>query len=248
MSPKTVFVTFGGGAQNYVDAAIRISKQAFSSQMFSKIFTYTLDFLKQDPEFWNIHSDFIMNNPRGCGYWIWKSYIIKKTLEQLNDGDIIFYADSGCEFHPIRNTQIPKMFRSAMSDKLICTSTDNVVKKWCKMDLLVKFGMNEPKIMNSIQLQAGILILEVCEKTRQFMNEWYNLCCNYHFIDDTPSIIPNCSDFIEHRHDQSVFCLLFKQYGFQINTTANSSIVIARNRSGDSIIHKRGNTMNFLKK
>jgi hypothetical protein len=246
MSKKTVFVTFGGGEQNYVDAAIRISKQAYSTRMFSKIFTYTLDFLKQDPEFWVRHSDFIMNNPRGCGYWLWKPYIIMKTLEQLNDGDIIFYADGGCEFNAIRNKQMPRMFRAVSFDKMICSSTQHRENEWCKMDLIVELGMNEPNYLHSVQFQASSIIIEVCDKTRQFIKEWYELCCIYHFIDDTPSVIPNCANFIEHRHDQSVFSLLFKKYELPFNTTVMNTIIIARNRSGTPMRNMHSNKITFL--
>ncbi|TLE03345.1 hypothetical protein [Helicobacter japonicus] len=37
---------------------------------------------------------------RGFGYWCWKPYIILKTLEQLENNDILLYADIGCTFHP----------------------------------------------------------------------------------------------------------------------------------------------------
>ena len=49
------------------------------------------------PEFWNNHSEFILANKRGYGYWLWKPYLIMKTLEQMNDNDILVYADCGCE-------------------------------------------------------------------------------------------------------------------------------------------------------
>ena len=36
---------------------------------------------------------------RGCkhGFWLWKPFIIKKTMENMNDGDVLLYLDCGCE-------------------------------------------------------------------------------------------------------------------------------------------------------
>ena len=39
----------------------------------------------------------ITKNPRGYGYWLWKSYIIKKTIEKMSDDDILLYLDCGYE-------------------------------------------------------------------------------------------------------------------------------------------------------
>ena len=45
--------------------------------------------------YYRLHVPRIRPRWRGAGYWIWKSYIIRKTLEEINDGDILIYADGG---------------------------------------------------------------------------------------------------------------------------------------------------------
>lgn len=37
----------------------------------------------------------IWNAKRGAGYWIWKPYIIDKTLNQLKQNDYLLYMDAG---------------------------------------------------------------------------------------------------------------------------------------------------------
>lgn len=76
-----VFITFGAGGQNYIDAGKRLIKQAKSTGYFDKTILYTEKDLKNDKHFWNPHSEFISKNKRGYGYWIWKSYIIKKQWQ-----------------------------------------------------------------------------------------------------------------------------------------------------------------------
>lgn len=80
--------------------------QAHRFNIFDNIVCVTDKDLQNDNDFWPKHSRFINSNPRGYGYWLWKPYIILKQLELLNDGDILFYADCGCELN-IRG--LPKM-------------------------------------------------------------------------------------------------------------------------------------------
>ena len=42
-----------------------------------------------DTDFYEKHKNFINNNKRGYGYWIWKSYIVYKNLQKMNNGDIL---------------------------------------------------------------------------------------------------------------------------------------------------------------
>ena len=53
-----------------------------------------------DSEYWNKHKNFILNtkHKKGHGYYIWKPYLIQKTMNKMNDGDILLYSDAGCEY------------------------------------------------------------------------------------------------------------------------------------------------------
>ena len=90
------FLTFGSH-NNHIEAGQRLLGQVKSLELFDNLYFYTGDDLKKDKEFWNRHGTFIENNKRGYGYWLWKSYLINKTIGKLKDGDILLYADSGCE-------------------------------------------------------------------------------------------------------------------------------------------------------
>ena len=70
-------ITFGSH-NNYIDAGKRLIEQAKKTEMFNEIILYTADDLKTDEHFWKTHGDFVSKNSRGYGYWIWKSYLIKK--------------------------------------------------------------------------------------------------------------------------------------------------------------------------
>ena len=229
------FITFGAGEQNYIDAGQRIITQAESCGIFDKIILYTDEYLKQDSEFWSMHSAFIESNPRGYGFWLWKPYIIKKTMEQLHDDDILVYADGGCEIDIKQSHLFNQLFDEMNSEHVLGTRI-SIEKYWNKMDLILHLDMKNDKYMNSRQNQATTNMYRVCDKVRDFVNQWYDLACNYHFIDNSPSIKKNADGFQEHRHDQSIFSLLTKKMDIYNYKPIDRVILIKRNRSGKSML------------
>jgi hypothetical protein len=231
---KIIFITFGSD-NNYIEAGNRLITQANNINLFDKTLLYTEDNLKNDKNFWDKHSNFIMNNKRGYGYWLWKPYIIKKTMESLIDGDILLYLDCGCEIDIKKKNNLMESIEIVKKDYIIATYTF-ADKEWTKMDLIMKLDMNNDEYLNAYQHQAGAILILVCDKTRDLVNKWYDIGCDYHMIDDTPSINPNLSCFIEHRHDQSIFSLLTKKYNLYSNHNLYNSIEYVRNKSGNTTI------------
>ena len=230
-----VFITFGAGGQNYYDAVERLTRQANTLKLFDTIIAYTDKDLKNDTEFWSQHSNFILNNSRGYGYWVWKSYIIKKTMETLNNNDILLYLDCGCEIDIRKKNTMMRFFEHVKKDYVIC-SNNGIDRQWIKMDLILKLDMLDDNYLNKEMRQAGAILFNICDKTRDLVNKWYELSCEYHNIDDTPSISKNFNCFMEHRHDQSIFSLLTKKYNLYSNYSLRDCIEIIRNKSGKSHI------------
>ena len=211
---KIYFVSFGS-TNKYIKSINRIRQQADNMNIFNKICVYTeKDF---DKKFLDKHSNFINNSKRGYGYWIWKSYFVKKTLDIMDDGDILIYADAGCT---LINT--PNAIKRLNQYITLCNKLDNAnigfqmcfpEKSYTKMDLFNKLDVNNETMLNSGQLVGGIFILKKCSKIVNLINEYYDLSQDYHLIDDSKSNINNHPDFIDHRHDQSLFSLLRKKLG-----------------------------------
>ena len=91
-----VFTTFGDSLR-YSQALRLISEEAQKMAVFDVIAPYTEKNL--DPAWINKHLPFITSNPRGFGYWMWKPQVIKQVFEQLQNDDIVVYADSGCRLN-----------------------------------------------------------------------------------------------------------------------------------------------------
>ncbi len=95
MSQKYL-VAFGGPTENFHWAINRICTETEQLKVFDKIIGYTEKDLMNDTDFWEKHGNFITNNARGYGFWLWKSYLTLKTMSEMNDNDILVYADAGC--------------------------------------------------------------------------------------------------------------------------------------------------------
>lgn len=239
MSGNIYFASFGGPSINYLEAVDRICNQARSFNVFREIYKYTDSDLKNDYNFWSKHGDFLSNNHRGYGFWLWKPYIIKITLEKINNEDILLYLDSGCELN-INNVNNFYTLLDKTNEKLIIGtySASNDIT-FTKMDTIKYFNMENHSKLADNHMQAGILMMKKCDIITSLINEWYDICSNnYHLIDDSPSIEKNFDNFIDNRHDQSIYNLLVKKYNLHNYdmTIENSPIVSNRNRSGISLL------------
>jgi hypothetical protein len=242
-------MSFGGPSKNYHEGLNRICNQAKQFNIFDDIFSYTEKDLMDDLEFWNKHSDFILNNTRGYGYWLWKPYLIKKTLDKINDGDTLLYADCGCELNINGKPKIYDFINTVKMKKIIATSATSSDYDYTKMDLIKYLHMEDNiELLKKPHIQATVLLLVKTSEIIELVNEWYNIgSSDYHFINDSPSINNNFKNFIEHRHDQSIFSLLVKKnnlINYDMDPTnfisskngMNYPIWTSRNRCGISLI------------
>ena len=240
------FLTFGGPTEKYHAAAKRLGDEAVHMNVFSSVTTVTDIDLQLDSSFWEKHGNFILSNPRGYGYWIWKSYLIHKILKDLPNGDILLYADAGCELNPYAKSRFFELVNKTVFHKIIGTHSISTDITYTKQDTIEKMGMSgKIDLLNKNQIQAGCLMMLKCNEIMDLVDTWYQWVQHYNLIDDSPSVIPNSIQFIEHRHDQSVFNLLIKErglYNYEMEPADNkieNPIWYCRNRDGKSIISEK---------
>ena len=144
----------------------------------------------------------ILGLSRGAGYWIWKPYIILDMLSKMNDGDFLIYMDSGAYLE-----KSPDDYLRMIDHKGILTFSLGIHKqsRWGKKDCFLKvFGQDENDYHNELQIMASFIFIRKCDFSVNFIQEWMNLCTNYHLVTDDDSINLNYPDFQEHRHDQAL--------------------------------------------
>lgn len=205
MRPKIVLVTFAD--EKYANTLDRLKKEALSMDMFDNVFALNEKDLAS--EFLNRHEEFIDNNPRGYGYWIWKPQVIKQIMDLVPENSIIIYCDAGCS---IQNKEdILKLITQIDEKGILAFQWDeDKESSWSKMDTINKVypdGSEDPQII------ATAILFRKCKMSDEFLNEWLSYCEDYHLVDDSQSNESNAENFKEHRHDQSIFSLLCKKHG-----------------------------------
>jgi hypothetical protein len=236
------FITFGGGTKCYNEAVSRITSQIKASTLFDTVTGYLDTDLKSDLEFWNKHGSFIEKSPRGYGFWLWKPYLILKKLQEVSENDFLIYADTGFEFDIIKKDDLLKLKQTVIEKKFIgmpagCSNDMH----WTKKSTSDYFNLST-SVLQSVHIQAGLLYMQNCKALRDFIFRWYSIGSNnYAMIDDSPSTVPDYNGFRDHRHDQSILSCLSKSVGWyntQFIIDNKSPFILARNRTGVSILNK----------
>jgi len=206
------FITYGN--DNYHNSKIRIANEARNFG-FDTVTTYGPESLTK--EFLDSTSPHI-NHPRGGGYWLWKSIIIKNKLESINDGDILVYADAGCHINihgKQRFNEYLNMFENTELGILSFELTGLTETMYTNESVFDFFGIGEgDEMRNSSQLSATILIMKKNDHCLNLIDELYKISTTKpEIFSDIHNNYKRHKDFRDHRHDQSVFGILRKKMG-----------------------------------
>jgi hypothetical protein len=148
----------------------------------------------------------ILDNKKGAGYWLWKPYIILDMLNKINDNDYLIYMDSGANL-----IGDPQKYLEMIDDKgILSFSMMQKTSKWTKGDCFYEVNESKDYSFNDRnQLQGTYIFFKKCEFSVNFVKDWLNYCTKENIITDSPNkYMSNLKDFVEHRHDQSIFSLL----------------------------------------
>ena len=172
---------------------------------------------------------FIKNKKKRLfGYGCWKAEIIKNYIKKLPKNSILQYSDIGCHLNKNGIVRLKKYINLCKKKNMI-TFQYKIPKsshfknfsnykyqryfeyEYTKMDLFKYLNITKKEIFNSEQIMSGIIFLKNNNYSLNILNKWEEILKYNHLINDAKSLIPNHNNFIEHRHDQSVFSLICKQ-------------------------------------
>ena len=206
------FTTFAD--RRLVQTQKRILHEAKLMDVFEEC--YAWDETQLSSSFLQQFERYFPSQPKGFGYYVWKPYIIEQSLEKIPENSYLFYIDVGCVLH--RNGQkrlleyVDILNRSGKS--ILGFQLTHQEKTWSKMDLLIRMNYTKEEELNTMQCLSGIILFKNTPEARTFVRQWRTIMEeDIHWRDDSPSKVPNDPSFQEHRHDQSVYSILLKQYG-----------------------------------
>jgi len=218
--------------RDYIRSLRRLRRHAFFMGGFSSVTALTESDL---PERFRQHFSEILNsNTRGFGYWSWKPEIIHNALEKLENGDLLVYLDAGCHLNA-RGRQ-----RFANYLEWLCRGDNDILAfqyrplatvpkryptekisaitdiQFTKMEVKNYFDAAFQKETNleTGSIAAGIIMIEKSAKSSEVIKLWRETTwAKPGLLTDEHNPQIQHPDFIEPRHDQSLFSLILKEHG-----------------------------------
>ena len=194
---KIYFTCFSN--EKYIKLRKQLCEKA--KKIFAGVFEYDYNEFLVNTNFYQKNIE-ILNQRRGCGYWLWKPYIIIETMKKINQDDVIFYMDSADIFEN-RIIYFLKEHFSKNNVLLLDGAWPN--KCWTKYDCFHIMKCNKVQYKDVIQLEAGVCGFKKTPFVKELLLEWLYYCQNKNIIIDGPNIYgDNDPCFVDHRHDQSI--------------------------------------------
>jgi hypothetical protein len=208
-----VFVTAALGDQNLLSAASRLTSQVMSLGIFDKSIIVTEKNLDQVcPWLLEWYSADQLSVSQGFGFYAWKAALSSFVFgPDWGEDDLILYLDAGCEVLPGRRTVsiMKKLVRKALLTGVVGFSSGCAEILYTKRAVWTCFPELNPQDWSN-QFQSGTWLLGGV-KGGQIAGEWLKV------VQSSPLMTNNelgeeVTNFIAHRHDQSVLSLVFKKY------------------------------------
>ncbi len=202
------FITYGDN--NFKNSKKRLEQEAKNVGWFDSISVFGPEDL--DNEFKTRFKD-VLKHSKGGGYWIWKPYIIKKKLDEIDNDDILIYLDAGCSINPLGKDRFDEYIDMLgnREEGVISFQMHHAENIWTNKKVFDYFNIDiNSEVANSGQITGNTNIFKKNANSTKLVNLWYK-CLN-----DDPLLFTDYYSnnqeayFKAHRHDQSVFSLIRK--------------------------------------
>jgi len=153
----------------------------------------------------------ILNKERGAGYWLWKPYIILDMLNKIDFNDYLVYMDSGA--YLIKD--VDNYLKCIDDTGILAFQLTHKQSKYTKGDCfyIINDVGEENKFKDEFQNCATFIFFKKTQYSINFVKKWLFYSTHENLLTDSPNLYKqNFEDFIDHRHDQSIFSLLTYKY------------------------------------
>ena len=190
------------------------------------VHSWNLDMLRTTTYF-KENSD-LLSQPRGCGYWAWKPYIILETLKKTKPNDYVMYCDIGkphnaadfdygnqitCSLRPIIHwaEQNGGLFPG------VYLPHHGAASKWIKADCFELMDCRTESFQTIPTIQAGYTAWKNVPAVIRFLEKWQQLNLDPRLVSDDKNTldVDNSDDFVRHCHDQATLTLLCEKENIQ---------------------------------
>lgn len=133
-----------------------------------------------DQDFLKEHTS-ILNEKMGAGYWLWKPWIILKTLKYAPPNAVIIYTDSGyCICGEL--DYVLGLVRQYDVIMAKAGQNDGPLANVVKAQILEKNGISPEKAKHLTQLVSNFIVVKNTPEGTAFIQKWFDLCTNKEFL------------------------------------------------------------------
>ena len=217
---KRVLIAYANEAMKY--SLKQIGIQARYIKQIDKVILYTEKDLPK-----KIIESPLMKYDRGGGYWVWKPYLIWKTLQDFPEGTKICYIDAGCSLASgqewekywnlldLYDTILFQYANPIPRWNHLFSCPNSAIECWTKKNTLSYFDdlLGTKQYHYFSKIWGGLIFCK--GKGNFFIKEWYDITLNHPELIIDPSIeelkFQHKTFSGYHRHDQSIITpLAFK--------------------------------------
>lgn len=158
-------------------------------------------------EFTTAHADIFHEGSRGYGFFAFKPEVILRTMELMQWGDWLVYADAAIMFV----SDVQPWIKEAGDKEVLLFQLGEAVDKNYRNDLWTKpatfelMKCEDDMFKSCFQVNAGLCMFRKGPAAYILLNTWKKWCTQKEVIDDSGEAAPQA-----HRHDQSVLSILHK--------------------------------------
>lgn len=225
---------------NYADGAFLESRKRNSLSGIQAGFDAILQYTREDIDasFYEKNKE-ILTQKRGAGYWLWKPYFIFKTLQNIKEGDVVFYSDSGAEF-----VKPMEPLFSLIKEKEVVgfkMSGNHKERQYTRKAVVEALSLNPNQTANLNQDLASFIGVKKTSHTVKkdhVIGTWLDRCQVPDLIMDQPRSSDEFEEFIDHRHDQSLWSLVSKLHNvYKAPDPSQWGISTGESEEGDFFIN-----------
>jgi hypothetical protein len=211
------FITYGDDA--FALSRERLAKEARSMKVFASVHAFSRGELERDGDFlrWVETKKDVWNSRRGGGYWIWKPYIVNRTLHKVREGDVLVYADAGCICNRRGFKRFGEYIRAIDESRygvlsFQMTHRESTYTTRQIFEALNLTATSEHAMSNQYHSTTLIFVNNV--HARDVVAKWLEFIRSHSsLVTDTYNKIGQIKSFVDNRHDQSIFSLIRKLGG-----------------------------------
>jgi len=174
---------------------------------FDFIFNYRREHL--DHQYIQQHP--ILNEKTGAGFWLWKPYLILKTLQHMPDGAILMYADCGLLIQQPLRAYFAKGLSIPGKDVLLFNYNPQYygyAARCAHRDTFTALNCQSTKCRLGHHVWAGLIVVRNSKASRQFIAQWLKYCEQDQLLKGNYGTQSNFPEFVFHQHDEAILSVL----------------------------------------